>query len=246
MMEAYRQFAPVYDRFMSDCPYPARAEYLLGLFRDFGSQPHLMLDLACGTGSVSLEMAKRGIDVIGVDRSDDMLMLAREKAQRIGQNVLWLCQEGAELDLFGTVDSAVCTMDSVNHITEPEEHLAVFRRVHLFLEPGGLFLFHGNSEYNHRVILGDNAFVLEDEDLFCTWQNATDMPYTTVILDFFQLDGGRYLRHHEEFEERAWSHAELETVCRQAGFEILACFEDMSRLAPTETTERIQYVLRRI
>ena len=246
MMDSYADCAPVYDRFMSDCPYSARADYLLGLFREFGSCPKLMLDLACGTGSLSLEMTKRGVDVIGVDRSADMLALAREKASHMEQKALWLCQEGAELDLYGTVDSAVCTLDSMNHFADPADLASTLERLHLFLEPGGLFLFDVNSEYKHKMVLADHVYVLEDDDIFCTWQNVTEMPYTTVILDFFQRDGDRYVRHHEEFEERAWSEAELEAMLCQAGFEILARFDDMTTLPPTATTERIQYVTRRI
>lgn len=243
---AYNDFASVYDRLMSDCNYSARADYLLGLFHRHAAKPKLMLDLACGTGSLAVELIKRGVDVIGVDPSAEMLNVARLKAAEKQVELLCLCQSGEELDLFGTVDSAVCTMDSINHISDYDELKATLARVSLFLEPDGLFIFDVNTEYKHKNILADNTFVIEDEDVYCVWQNMTEMPFTTVVLDFFLEQNGMYERFHEEFEERAYSVDEIKSALSYAGLEIVEILGDMSLDAPDEDCERIIFVTRKM
>ena len=243
---AYNDFASVYDRLMSDCDYSARADYLLGLFRRNSSEPKLMLDLGCGTGSLAIELIKRGVDVIGVDPSAEMLNIAQSKAADNTVELLCLCQSGEELDLFGTVDSAVCTLDSVNHITDYDELKATFAKLILFLEPNGLFIFDVNTAYKHENVLADNTFVIEDDDIYCVWQNMTQMPYTTVVLDFFLEQNGVYERFHEEFEERAYSVYEIKTALDYAGLEIVEVLGDMSIDAPREDSERIIFVTRKM
>ena len=242
-MASYRGFAPVYDALMADQPYEARAAYLLGLFRKWGKEPHLMLDLACGSGRLTLEMARLGVDMIGVDRSVEMLTLARERLQEFG--CLLLCQSAEELDLYGTVDSAVCTMDSINHITDEETLYKVFERVHLFLEPSGLFLFDVNSVSKHAAILANNTFEYDTGDVYCLWHNKTEMPFTTLELDYSVRVGGEYFRGNETFRERAWSQEELESLLNQSGFTLLARYDDMTHEPPAEESDRIQYVVRR-
>ena len=243
---AYNDFASVYDRLMSDCDYSARADYLLGLFRRNASEPKLMLDLACGTGSLAIEMIKRGVDVIGVDPSAEMLNIAKSKAAENDVDLLCLCQSGEELDLFGTVDSAVCTLDSINHICDYDELKATFSKVNLFLEPNGLFIFDVNTEFKHKNTLADNTFVIEDEDVYCVWQNMTDMPYTTVVLDGFTEHDGLYERFNEEFEERAYSVDELTDALRDAGFEVVEILGDMTLNAPQNDCERMIFVTRKM
>lgn len=243
---AYNDFASVYDRLMSDCDYSARADYLLGLFRRNSSEPKLMLDLGCGTGSLAIELIKRGVDVIGVDPSAEMLNIAQSKAADNKVELLCLCQSGEELDLFGTVDSAVCTLDSVNHITDYDELKATFAKVSLFLEPNGLFIFDVNTAYKHENVLADNTFVIEDDDIYCVWQNMTQMPYTTVVLDFFLEQNGVYERFHEEFEERAYSVDEIKTALDYAGLEIVEILGDMSLDSPDEDSERMIFVTRKM
>lgn len=246
MTVSYRGFAPVYDILMSDHPYAARAEYLLGLFRKWDSEPKLMLDLACGSGRLTLELLRRGVDVIGVDPSEEMLMLAGKRMAAEGRSCLLLCQSGEQLDLYGTVDSAICTLDSINHVVEESDLLALLFRVHLFLEPNGLFLFDVNTEFKHQNVLGNNTYVFDRDDVYCVWRNATRMPMTTVMLDYFVKHGEDYVRGSEEFEERAWSEDELERLLHQAGFTVEARYEDMTRRAPSAATERVQYVTRRV
>jgi len=130
-MESYSQFANVYDCLMSDVDYKKRTSYLLKLFKKHGKTPTLLLDLACGTGGFSNEMASRGIEVIGADMSEEMLSVAREKSAEQGLDVLYLCQKAEELDLYGTVDGAVCCMDSINHIVNLKNLEKAFCKVSL-------------------------------------------------------------------------------------------------------------------
>ena len=242
---AYDRFSEFYDRLMTDCDYKARADYLLGLFSRFSHTPKLMLDLCCGTGSLSVELMRRGCDVIAVDSSESMLSAAGEKARACGFDMLCLCQDASELDLYGTVDGAVCTLDSVNHIIDGDSLQAAFERVSLFLEPGCLFVFDANTEYKHRQILGDNTFVVEDGGIYCVWQNSYDPPYTDIKLDFFAQQGELYRKSTEEFSERAYSVDELTETAVAAGLETVAIFDDMTLSPPKPDSQRLIYVMRK-
>ena len=171
---SYDLFADYYDRLMEDADYPSRTDYLLSLFEKHDRRPSLLLDTACGTGSFSLAFAARGIEVIGADPAPSMLAVARERADRAGADILFLCQSAAGLELYGTVDGAVCCMDSLNHITDFGEFQRSLARIALFLEPGRLFIFDMNTPYKHRELLADNTFVYELEDLYLVWQNETE------------------------------------------------------------------------
>ncbi len=245
---SYSDFAFVYDGLMSDVNYPARTEYILKLFKKFGGAPTLLLDLACGTGGFSKEFAKRGIEVIGVDMSEDMLSVARETSMEQNLDILYLCQKANELDLYGTVDGAICCMDSINHITDKKELISAFKKVSLFLEPQKLFIFDVNSVFKHEKILGDNTFVLENENVYCVWQNEYDKKRkeTNISLDFFTREGENYERSCEEFCERAYTDAELQKMLKSAGFKVEAIFGDLTLKTPKETSERKFFVCRKI
>ena len=138
---SYEAFASYYDGLMQNVDYEKRAEYFCSLAERVGHTPGLALDLACGTGSLTLALARRGWDIYGVDASPAMLSVAQEKAAQEGVSLLFLCQPMQKLDLYGTVNTVICTLDSLNHLTEEEELAETFRRVSLFLEPGaGSFL----------------------------------------------------------------------------------------------------------
>ena len=153
----YGNFAKYYDTLMKSVDYTARTEYLCSLFERFGKKPALLLDLACGTGGFSEKFAERGVSVIGVDISEDMLAVAKEKAIKGNSDILYLCQPAQCLDLYGTVDSAVCLLDSLNHITDYGELCEVFIKVSLFLEKNSLFIFDLNTVYKHESVLADNT-----------------------------------------------------------------------------------------
>jgi len=244
---SYTDFAEVYDLLMGEVDYKSRAEYLLSLFEKHGKKPCLLLDLACGTGGFSNQFAKNGIDVIGVDMSEDMLAIARENSANQGCDVLYLCQTAQELDLYGTVDGAVCCMDSLNHITDIAELQKAVDKVSLFLENGCLFIFDLNTVYKHRQILGDNTFVFDEDEVYCVWQNSfrEESLTTDICLDFFIADGDSYIRSGEEFSERAYTHQEIQMVLENAGLETLAVYDDMSQSKPDDRSERVIYVTKK-
>lgn len=241
---SYEAFASVYDVLMQDVDYKKRTEYLLEIFDRYDRKPTLLLDLACGTGSFAKEMLERGIDVIGVDASEEMLNIARENLPEC----LLLNQRAEELDLYGTVDGAICLMDSLNHITDYGDFCKAIERTALFLEKDRLFVFDVNTEYKHKNILGDNCFVIENNGVFCTWQNETDENFlTNIMLDFFvEGESGEYQRFSEDFSERAYTKPQIETALNKAGLEIVAVLDDMSFKEQKETSERLYYVTRKI
>ncbi len=235
---SYDLFAEYYDELMSGVDYPARARYIDGLIKRFKPDAHLLVDLACGTGSMTVEFAALGYDVIGVDLSENMLSKAREKSDG---SILYLCQPMQELDMYGTIDAFVCTLDSLNHLEDREQLLLALSRVSLFLEPDGVFVFDMNTPYKHETILGDNAFVFETEDVFCVWQNEYDGGgRVNIALDFFQRQpDGSYRRECEDFAEIAYSPEEIRALLHEAGLKLVAAYDDMTTDPPGKESERI-------
>ncbi len=243
----YNDFAYSYDALMSDADYDGRANYLRSLFESFDRMPTLMLDLACGTGEFSNRFAQQGVSVIGVDISYDMLSVAREKSAELGNDILYLCQDAAELDLYGTVDGAICCLDSLNHITDYKDFCKAIERVSLFLEKDRLFVFDLNTEYKHREVLGNNTFVIDNDQVYCVWQNEYDgKGKVDINLDFFVPDDDVYYRASESFCEMAYNSKEIEDAIEKAGLKIEKIFDDMSENAPNETSERIVYITRKV
>lgn len=249
-MESYNQFAEVYDKLMTDANYKGRTDYLLKLFKKHGKAPTLLLDLACGTGGFSNQMALKGIEVIGVDMSEEMLLKARENSAALETDVLFLCQKAEELDLFGTVDGVICCMDSVNHITDYETLEKAFKKVSLFLEKDCLFIFDANTLYKHKEVLGNNTFVIDEEEVYCVWQNSfeEESSLTEISLDFFVLneEDGSYYRYCEDILEKAYLDYELESALKNAGLELVAIYEDMTENVPSLTCERKIFVAKKI
>lgn len=245
----YSQFSEVYDSLMGDVNYTARTNYLKTLFLKFDKMPTLMLDLACGTGGFSNEFSKSQVQVIGVDMSPEMLSAARENSAKMGTDVLYLCQKANELDLYGTVDGAICCLDSLNHITDVNELSEAFSKVSLFLEKDRLFIFDLNTVYKHKTVLGDNTFVFEENGVFCVWDNSFDENTNTVAinLDFFEeTDDGKYNRFSDYIEEKAYKDEEITKLLEDNGFKVEALYDDLSENPPNDNSERIIYVARKV
>lgn len=242
---SYDLFAEYYDELMCEVDYPARARYIDGIIRQYKPDANLLVDLACGTGSMTVQFADLGYDVIGVDLSENMLSKAREKSDG---SILYLCQSMQELDMYGTIDAFVCTLDSLNHIEDREELILALSRVSLFLEPDGVFVFDMNTPYKHEKILADNAFVYETEDVYCVWQNEyCGDGRVDIALDFFeQQPDGSYLRDSEEFSEVAYSYEKTERMLREAGLRILAAYDDMTLEPPRADSQRIVFAAAKI
>ena len=157
---SYTSFASVYDELTLNVDYKRRAEYIMSILADFDIKDGLLLDLACGTGSLSLEFSKNGFEVIGTDASPDMLMEAQNKAAMEGENILFLCQRMEETDLYGTVRAIVCSLDSINHLPSVNELNKTFNTLKNFIDDGGIMVFDVNTVYKHQQILFGGSYVL--------------------------------------------------------------------------------------
>lgn len=246
---SYDIFSRFYDTLTDNVEYRKRADYFCRLLSSYGVNGGILLDLACGTGSMSVEMASRGYDVIGVDCSVGMLNTAQAKAFESGKSILFLCQDMRELDLYGTVDCAVSVLDSINHLPDITAVKQAFNKVSLFMNRGGIFAFDMNTLHKHREILGDNAFIYDCGDFFCAWQNELREDDCTVdiTLDFFeQDDDGSWYRSGEEFAERAYEINAVKELLNECGFEVMAVLDDMSETEATENSERAVFVAKKI
>lgn len=246
-MDAYGSFAAFYDGLMEDARYSDRCEHLLALLERHGHECGRTLDLACGTGSFTIELCKRGVDVFGVDGSVEMLSEAMQKSLAEGLHILFVHQQMQELELGEPVDTCVCTLDSLNHITDPDDLRRTFEGVARYMNGGGLFVFDVNTVYKHRQVLGNNAFVLENEHVFCAWQNTLAEDNTVEIdLDFFEeQEDGAYVRYSESFSERAYDDEELRALLDEAGFSVEAVCGDLSLDPPKPDEQRVVYVAKR-
>lgn len=247
-MSGYSTFARFYDKLTANIDYQKRGEYFHKIIMKFKTtKENILLDLACGTGSISEVMAGLGYDVIGVDSSEEMLGIAMEKKFSSGSSIQYLCQDMCRLDMFGTVDVTICALDSINHLPSIKDVKKVFEDVAFFSELNGLFIFDVNTLYKHRKILADNTFTYEAEGIYCIWENTLDRATDEVKmnLEFFEeLDSGLYQRSSDSFSEKAYKESELEKVLEESGFEVLAKYGDDTFEAPTDNTQRIVYAAR--
>lgn len=248
-MSGYDRFASVYDRLTGNVGYAQRADYLFMLLKNEGIETGTLLDLACGTGSLSVALCEKGFEVIGVDGSFEMLSVAREKCTPYGDKILLLCQDMTELDLFGTIDCAVCSLDSINHLTEEADVYETFRLVSLFMNQGGIFVFDVNTVHKHKNVLADNTFIYEEDDVFCVWQNTyyEEDDSVEIFLDIFtENQDGSYTREQESFCERAYSDAMLTDMLEMAGFSVQGRFAELTTDAPADDAERVYYVCKKV
>ena len=256
--DGYRAIARVYDRLNAEIDYGAWADFVENCFdRYLKQKPSLLLHLACGTGRMTLSLAARGYDMIGVDASEDMLTVAHQRSFETGcSDVLFLLQDMRAFELYGTVGAVSCCLDSINYLLKPQDVARCFACVHNYLDPDGLFLFDVNTPYKFRTVYGDNAYVLEDEwtdedgvneVAYCGWQNHFDPKTQTCTFDlslFEKAEDGRYIRADEQQCERCYDRHELEELLKNAGFEVLGCFGDWQFSAPAPECERWYFVAR--
>ena len=247
-MSAYNIFSHFYDVLTYDVNYKARAKHLINIFKEKDKIPSLLLDFACGTGSFSTEFAKMGIDVIGVDMSENMLAEAQQKNADLTNPVLYLCQKGSDLDLYGTVDGAVSCLDSLNHITDYQEFCNTLNKISLFLEKDRLFIFDLNTPYKHREVLAGKSFHIKRKGVDCVWRNRTIDNFTVEINLNFSYKTGLFKREtiSENFLERAYTEQEIENALTGAGLQLEAVYGENTNLPPKDNSQRNIYVARKV
>ncbi len=247
-MSSYGVFADFYDGLIElTVDYKTRAGYILDVLKKHNHPAGLTLDLACGTGSLTILLKKLGVDIYGIDGSNEMLSIAQEKAADEQLDILFLRQQMQELDLYGTIDTCVCTLDSLNHITDIDDVQTAFDRVSLFMNQGGLFVFDVNTVYKHQKILADNIFVYDSDEVYCVWINSLkENNVVNIDLQFFIPRGEVYVADEEHFSERAYSGEELAKMLTKAGFAIEAVYDDMTFNEIRDDSQRAVYVARKL
>ena len=248
-MSSYGLLAGCYDQLTYDVDYAAWAAYLEKHFQKNSLPGRTVLDLACGTGSLTRELALRGYELIGVDRSPEMLAEAAEKNRGVAPvEPMFLCQPMEKLDLYGTIDACVCCLDSVNYVTSPRRLAQAFQRVHLFLMPGGLFLFDVNSPEKLAGLDGQ-VFLDETEDTYCVWRAefSKRSRVCSYFMDIFRLDRetGRWDRGEELHEERAYTVPELTAMLEGAGFLDIKTYGELKMRPPGPGEQRIFFTARK-
>ncbi len=247
-MEAYTGFAEVYDIFMDNIDYKAWTEYVISLLKEYGIKDGLVLDLGCGTGNVTEEMAAAGFDMTGIDMSEDMLNIAMKKRANSGHDILYLCQEMQEFELYGTVRAVVSICDCINYVTEKEDIVQTFRLVNNYLDPEGIFIFDMNTSYKYREILGDNTFAEVREDSSFIWENFYDeeekINEYALTLFIEDKESGMYEKFEEEHYQRAYEIDEMIQMIEAAGLEFLAVYDAFTKEAPKESSERVYFIAR--
>ncbi len=251
-MEAYTSFAQVYDLFQDNVPYEQWCEYLAGLLGEYGVKDGLVLDLGCGTGSLTELLSQKGYDMIGVDNSGEMLEIAMEKRSRSGRDILYLLQDMREFELYGTVAAVVSICDSMNYILEYEELVQVFTLVNNYLDPGGVFVFDLNTPYKYRELLGERTFAEDREESSFIWDNYFDEEeqineYDLTLFIRRQVPGAGerlYQKFEETHYQRSYALEDIQRAIREAGMEFVTAYDGGTRNPVSQDSERIYVVAR--
>ena len=239
-MDAYHELAQSYDRLTNDVDYDATVEFYFEILKREGLNPRTAVDLACGTGSVAMRLARRGMQVTAVDMSWEMLMVAQQKAQEEEVYPQFACQKLQELHLPRAVDLAVCALDSMDYILDPKDCEKAIQRIYKALNPGGCFIFDVNTPEKLRAMDGQ-VFLDEDDDVYCVWRGEFD-EQTNICsygMDLFQRCGEVWHRSFEEHREYAYSAGQLINYLKKAGFTSIAVYGDRTFAAPKAGEQRI-------
>ena len=242
-MASYDFLAPSYDALTADVDYPCWADYLERHFARRGIPGKRVLDLACGTGSLTLELCRRGYEMTGVDLSGDMLALAEEKCREAGYSPRFFCQGMERLTLPGQVDACVCCLDSVNYVLKPEKLRRAFARVYRCLVPGGVFIFDADTP-DKLMTMDGQVFLDETEEEFCVWRGEYS-PRRRVCsfwMDIFRADGARWQRGGELHQEYAYTMEELAGDLKEAGFVRIRQYGELRFRRPRDGEQRVFFV----
>ena len=246
-MEMYEDFALVYDRFMDETPYEEWCQFVVGRLKQDQITDGILLDLGCGTGSMTELLAKQGYDMIGVDLSDSMLDIAMEKRAQSGHNILYLQQDMREFELYGTVRAVVSVCDCMNYITEEDDLLTVFKLVNNYLDPDGIFIFDMNTPYKYREMLGNTTIAENREEGSFIWENCFDeeSQVNEYALTLFIKEEDDLYRKHEEFHyQKAYEPERVKELLEEAGLKVEAIYDAFTREPVREDSERIYFIAR--
>ena len=246
-MEAYTSFARVYDTFMDNVPYGEWSEYVTGLLGKYGIADGLVLDLGCGTGSLTELLAEKGYDMIGVDCSEDMLEIAQEKRVESGRDILYLLQDMREFELYGTVRAVVSICDSMNYIMSEEELRQVFLLVNNYLDPGGIFIFDMNTLFKYRELLGDATIAENREACSFIWENTwyeEEQANEYDLTIFEKEENGLFRRYAETHFQKAYKIDTVKRLIQEAGMEFVAVYDAFTEEEPKADSERIYFIAR--
>ena len=251
MSDQYVYLPEYYDALNAEVDYSAWAKGLAANFKKYNvPDGALVLDLACGTGSVALELAKEGYDLIGVDLSPEMLMRAREKSFEANSDILWLCQDMRSFELYGTVGAIVCCLDSINYMLEESDLEKCFSLARNYLDPDGIFIFDVNTPYRFENVFAKSDFIIEnaDEDVYCGWHNYYDSEKKICQFDLSIFAGdedGNYIRLNESQHERAYPMETLKKLITGAGLELLSVSSTLNGDELADDDERWFFICRK-
>ncbi|MDF2542639.1 MAG: class SAM-dependent methyltransferase [Herbinix sp.] len=250
-MQPYTGFATLYDLFMDNVPYDDWTDYVVHLLKQFQIEQGLVLELGCGTGSVTRRLAERNFDMIGIDSSEEMLSIAREKSMEDGQNILYLCQDMREFELYGTVAAVVSVCDSMNYIVTEEDLLQVFRLVNNYLDPGGIFIFDLDTQYAYEEILGDSTIAENREEGSFIWENTyyeedkmNEINLTLFIPRDASSETSLYEKQEETHYRRAYSIDTIKSLVEEAEMDWVAVYDTLTEEEPTLESERVYIIVR--
>lgn len=246
---AYAELAEVYDLLMDDIDYTQWVDYLITHIEKHQAPGKVLLDLGCGTGSISIPLAERGYSVTGIDVSTEMLTQAEQKAWEAGVYINFFQQDIRELNLDFQVDIVVATFDTFNYIIDEQDLIKVFQNIYGVLKDGGILIFDINTPYKLEKVLGENVFSYNTEELVYIWENYFDRKTKLCQMDltFFSLDNksGKYIRFDETHLERAYEENEIKEMLKKNGFKIQGIYGELSFVTPKKNEERVFFVARK-
>lgn len=245
-MQQYTGFAAVYDLLMDNVPYDEWADYVQSLLKKYNIMDGLILELGCGTGSMTRRLADKGYELIGIDNSEEMLQVAREKDNNDG--ILYLCQDMREFELYGTVNAVISVCDSMNYILSEEDLLKVFRLANNYLNQNGVFIFDLDTEYAYREILSDNTIAENREEGSFIWENTyyeEEMMNEVNLTLFIPEDNtGLYRKYEETHYRKAYQIDTMKRLIDEAGMEWVAVYDSLTQKKPKKDSERVYIIAR--
>lgn len=246
-MDAYTDFANVYDTFMDETPYEEWCEFLVQKLEEYKVPKGLVLDLGCGTGTLTELLSKEGYDMIGVDNSSQMLSIAMEKREQSGENILYLLQDMRGFELYGTVGAVISVCDSLNYLLEEEDLVETFRLVNNYLDPKGLFIFDFNTVYKYEEVIGDTTIAENREDCSFIWENYYHEEEQINEYDltiFVKEEEDVFRKFRENHFQRGYQLEQMKEALQQAGMEFVTALDADTHEEVTAISERIYCIAR--